>query len=316
MSQALIFKSKLIKEYDPKQTDVSQFKIPLKVDQNLYERDLLNFRRRFAVCREASDVQKNDMATISCSSALPRFNKNSVTIRIGMGLFSRELEDQITGWKVGQSGTVTVNEQEVSVTVESAKREVLPEITDELALRCGDPNIKTAEDIFAYCRGKQFDVELEEPLDEAFTYLSRVVFEECKFDIDEEELRAARERMVSEFGKHSVFGGRELDDVTDEEFLSIFSFSKEDILKSMEVSGEYTLKAAVLGQVMLERAGKLYTEDDYDNYISRCMNANGKSEEEVRSERTVFGFILDNYGDYCLNELEALALRKLKEGIE
>lgn len=316
MSQPLIFKSKLIKEYDPKQTDVSQFKIPLKVDQSLYERDLLNFRRRFALCEEASDVQKNDMATISCNSALPRFNKNSVTIRIGMGLFSRELEDQITGWKVGQSGTVTVKEQEVSVTVESAKREVLPEITDELALRCGDPNIKTAEDIFAYCKGKQFDEVLEEPLDEAFTYLSRIVFEECEFDIDEEELTAARERMVSEFAGHSAIAGRNLDDVPDEEFEEMFSCTKEEITESMKMSGEYILKAAVLGQVMLERAGKLYTEDDYENYINRCMNANGKSEEEVRSERTVFGFILDNYGDYCMNELEALALRKLKEGIE
>ena len=168
MAEFLYLKSKLLKAADPWKVDVSQFCIPLTVNEALYEKDLLNFRRRFATTVDVGEVAVQDMVTLTCDSENNRFCKEHITIRIGMGLFSKELETALIGWRVGQMGTVTAKGQPVCVTIEGIRRENLPEVDDALAQRCGIPGIYTAQDIHKYCKGKQFASELEGPADEAF----------------------------------------------------------------------------------------------------------------------------------------------------
>lgn len=315
MAEPIRLKSKLLREGDPWQVDVSQFQIPLTVDQRIYERDLLNFLRRFAVQEEVSEIAPQDMVTMSCTSESPRFCKKHITIRAGLGLFSKELESQLLGWQSGQSGTVTVKGQAVTVTVECIRREILPEVDDTLAARCGIPGIHTAEDIHTYCKGKQFDELLEEPLDEAFAYLSRIVLDASEFELDPEELAYSQDRMVRELDKNSMFRDTGVDGMPEERFQELFGCSKAELLESMRLSGILVLKVALLGQEMLERAGKLSTMLDYELYLNRYLNAGDKTESQVRSERTITGYLLDIYGDYCMNTLEELTLHRLKENI-
>lgn len=306
MAEILTFKSKLLREGDPWQVDLSQFYVSLEVDQKLYQRDLQNFLRRFAVTEDAGDVGPQDMVTLTRTSENQRFNKPHMTIRVGLGLFSRELEQQILGWKKGQSGTVTVKSQPVGVTVESIRRERLPEVDDALAARCGIPGIHTAEDIHTYCKGKQLEEALEEPADEAFAHLVREVFAASEFALDPEETAISRERMAEEMKDNSIFS------LPEDTFLEQFGCSKEDMLEQMRDSGEAVLKSALLGQAMLERAGKLVTSDDYEAYLARFLGAGDRALEQVRQEKPVLYYLLDTYGDYFMNEMEELALRRLE----
>ena len=306
MAEILTLKSKLLREADPWQVDLSSFYVSLEVDQQLYERDLQNFLRRFAVTEDAGEVASQDMVTLRCVSENKRFNKDHITIRVGLGLFSRELENQLLGWKKGQRGTVTVKEQPVEVTVESIRREVLPEVDDALAARCGIPGIHTAEDIHAYCKGKQFEEALEEPADEAFAHLMREVCAASEFALDPEETAISRERMAEEMKHNSIF------DLPEDTFLEQFGCSKEDMMEQMRNSGEAVLKSALLGQAMLERAGKLATSDDYEAYLTRFLAAGDKTLEQLRKEKPILNYLLDTYSDYFMNEMEELALRRLE----
>lgn len=314
MTEPIRLKSRLLRAGDPWQVDISQFQIPLTADQGLYERDLLNFRRRFAVVEEAGEIAPQDMATLTCTSANPRFCKEHVTIRVGLGLFSKELEGKILGWKPGETGTVTVRDQPVTVTVEGVRRESLPEVDDALAARCGIPGIRTAEDIHAYCKGKQFDKVLEDPLDEAFAYLSREVIEASAFALDAEELEFCQEQMLREFGKNSLFEGKGVDSMPEEAFQESFGCSKAELLENMRSVGIYTLQSALLGQVMLERDGKLATMADYEAYLRRYLD-NGRPEAQVRQEHPVLEYAVNFYCDFFMDALEALTLRRLKENV-
>lgn len=313
MAESLHLRSKLLREADPWQVDVSQFQIPLTVDQKIYERDLTNFLRRFATQQEAAEIAPQDMVTLTCTSELPRFCKDHITIRAGMGLFSRELENQILGWKSGQCGTVTVKGQAVTVTVESIRREILPEVDDGLAARCGIPGIHTAKDIHTYCKGKQFDEILEEPLDEAYAYLSRTVLDSSEFELDSEELAYSQDQMVRELGKSPLFQDISMDNMPEEMIQERFGCTKAELLDNMRLSGTLVLKAALLGQAMLERAGQLSTAADYEAYLRRYLEGGDKTEEQVRQEYPVLGYLLDTYGDFCMTTLEELTLRRLKE---
>lgn len=313
MPNYISLKSRLLREGDPWQADISEFKIPLTVDQKLYERDLLNFRRKYAVVEDAPEIAAQDMVTLTCTAESPRFCKEHLTVRVGLGLFSKELENQLIGWKPGQTGTVTVKGRPVNATVEAVRRERLPEVDDALAERCGDPYIRTAEDIHAYCRGKQFDNALEEPLDDAFPSLSRQVLDGSEFELDPEELAYCQEEMVRQFLRSPLLQGRDLDSVPEEEFSGWFGGSKEGLLSQMRQAGTYSLKSVLIGLAMLERAGKTPMEADYDAYLRRFIDR-GATEEQARREHPVLDYCLDFAGGYFEDELEALTLHRLKEG--
>ena len=316
MGNPIRLKSKLLREGDPYKVDISQFMIPLTVDQRIYERDLLNFLRKYATVEEAAEVAPQDMVTLTCSAESPRFCKEHITIRIGLGLFSKELENQLVGWKAGQSGTVTVKEQHVNVTVEAIKHEQLPEVDDALAQRCGIEYIKTAQEVHTYCKGKQFDDILEMPLDDAFPYLMRLVLEDSQFELDSDELQFSRELSANQFLQSSLFAERSFEDFTDEEFLETFGISKNEMLSNMMNGGEYTLKCALLGQTLLERTGKLPTEDDYKAYLRRYTDISDMTEEQAAQAHSVTEYLLDYVAGYFMDEIEALTLRRLKECIK
>ena len=316
MENTIKLKSKLLREGDPFKVDISQFMIPLTIDKRLYERDLLNFLRKYATVEEAEEVAPQDMVTLSCSAESPRFCKEHITIRIGLGLFSKELENQLIGRSVGQSGEVTVNEQPVNVTIEAIKREKLPEVDDALAQRCGIEYIKTAKDVHTYCKGKQFDDILEEPVDDAFPYLMRMIIADSDFELDPEELDFSREMNANQFLQSALFKERSFDDFTDEEFLEAFGTSKEKLLDGMKEGGEYTLKCALLGQAMLERMGKQPTEEDYKAYLHRYTDISDLTEEQAARAHTVTEYFLEQVAGYFMDEIEALTLRRLKECIE
>lgn len=313
MSERITLKSRLLREGDPMQVDLSQFKIPLTVDQALYERDLINFRRRFAATEDAASVEKNDTAILSCTADSPRFCKEHISIRVGLGLFSKELEAQIIGWRPGQTGTVTVKDQPVTVTVEAVRREVLPEVDGALAARCGIPGIATAEDILRYCKGKQFDDVLEGPADDAFPYLVRCVMESSEFQLAPEEVAFSEEMMLRQINWTSILGGKTLEEATDADFLERFDTAKEDFLKSIRESGRYCVQGALIGMAMLERAGRAPTEDDYIAWLRRYTEGGARTEEEARREHPQLEYLLNEAEGYFDDELEALTLRRLEE---
>lgn len=315
MSNQLHLKSRLLREGDPMQADISQFKIPLAVDEAVYQRDLLNFRRRFAATEEAEEVAAQDMATLTCRSELPRFCKEHITVRIGQGIFSKELEQQLFGWKRGQSGTVTVKGKPVEVTVEDIRRERLPEVDDALAARCGVPGIRTAADIHAHCRGKQFDDELEGPQDEAFPVLTNQVIQASAFELDPEELAFSEELMVRQF-INGAMHGQPLESVPDEEFQERFFCSKEDLLTNLHTSAIYNLQATLLGMAQREREGRPATEEDYAAWLRRFLDVGGKSEAEARREHTALEYLLEQVGGDYMDALEDLTLLRLKEDLK
>lgn len=312
MSERIGLKSKLLRAGDPWRVDISEFKIPLTVDQRLYERDLLNFRRKYSTMEDAPEIAAQDMATLTCTAETPRFCKEHLTVRVGLGLFSKELENQIIGWKPGQSGTVSAKGQPVSVTVEAVRRERLPEVDDALAARCDDPYIRTAKDIYTYCRGKQFDDILEEPLDEACPELSRQTIAASEFQLDPEELAFSGDMLVRQFLKGAM-EGRELDSVSDEDFRERFLQSKEELLAGLRSSADYMLQAALLGMARREERGRPVTQDDYTAWLRRYTDGMEISEQEAEREHPALEYLLEQVGSDYIDELEAITLFRLKE---
>lgn len=276
--------SKLIHGCDYHEVDISEFAIPLKADPSRSERDIRNFLKALAKKEEVSEVAMQDMVTLSCSSDNPKFQKDHLTVRIGLGLYSKELETKLIGMTLGEEKTLTVGGDAVRVSVERIVREIIPELTDELAKQSGLPDIRTAEDVRTYCRFKQYDELLEDPADEAFSYLAGYVVKNSAFDLDEKELAMAQDFMLRSMNGHRLLDGKPLSEVTDEEITQAFGISKQDMIDNMNRTGAYTLKAAVLGQNL-----KVFDSEDYEAYLNKRAIALQRSVEDILQRNVSYG---------------------------
>ncbi len=306
-------KSKALSVADYHAVDISRFALPLQVDEKQYEHDVLNFRKRFATVVQADRVADQDHVTLSCQSPIPRFNKQHIVVRIGLGLFTKELEQQLIGAAVGQDVTATVKGDPVTVQIESISRQLIPELTDDLVKSAGIDGVDTVEDAYFWCKGHQFDEELEDQADEVFAYIAGRVIETSEFELDESELAITYAGNLSILKNSSALAGRSLDELSDDEFQEAFWMPRSSMEEHLRITAVGSLKSAVIGCILMEQAGKAVTMEQYEADIARLVDATGRSEEEIRRENSPTKFAIDSYNGYYLDLLEAYAMRKLKE---
>lgn len=307
MSMSLIkLKSKVKNIYDYCNIDISGFAIPLKADMAQCERDVKSFLKAFATKEEASEIAAQDMVTLSCSSENPKFNKRHITVRVGLCLYSKEFEDKIIGMSVGETKTITVGADNVTVEPERVVREILPKLTDEIAERSGISHLRTAEDVRTYCRYKQYDKLLEEAADDACAYFSRELINNSDFDLDESEL-AESVKILSEIMKFDSMEDMECDADT----AGTEDDTKRQFLASMDQMGTGMLKTAVLGQGIKE-----LTESDYEEYLNKRVCATERPIEDIRMENTTVSYLINTYNELFTDMVEEYVLWKLKESGE
>ena len=304
----LRLKSKAASICDYQSIDISRFAIELKADDARYRRDLKNFCKQFAQKEEVSEIASQDLATISCSSDIQKYRKQHLTLRVGLGLYSKELEAQLVGAGCGETKQCTVDGNAVSVTVEKIVREIIPPLTDELAAGSGLPNVKTADDVRRYCRYKQYDDQLELPADDAGTYLAGTVLNQSVFELDDEEITAARNLLRNTFGSNALLGSKPFDEITDEEVVSAFGISKQELADSLNNTVIHTLKSAVVGQSMT-----VLQDEDYEAYIEKRAAAVQRPAEDIKKEIPLTEYLIDMYSTVYLDTIEAYVLEKLKE---
>ena len=290
--QQLRLGSKITKSCPFDSIDISAFVVPLKADEARYEQDIKKFCRKFAKKVSAQDAAEDDMVTISCESENPKFQKKSITLRLGLGLYSKELEEEICGMKFGENKKVMAEGSAVTVTLLSSERELIPPLTDDLALKCADPDIKTAEDIKEYCRFKQYDDIVEGRFDDAYSFFSKELLSQSEFSFTEEEKQAALSEAKKSMSPNAQ------SNVSGEEF-DIDEFTQK-LAKSM-------LIAALFGQEMAA-----VTEADYEEYLEKTALASECSIEEVQQAEPVMEYLIYAYSDIFIEKTEKYVMNRLK----
>lgn len=101
---------------------------------------------------EGTKAEIGDTLTLKTVSALPKFNKEKVSVSIGRGMYDKGLEEALVGKQVGDSICVLVKEQNVTATVLEMKRKAAPVPTDEMvqALQAKDHQNKLITTVAEY----------------------------------------------------------------------------------------------------------------------------------------------------------------------
>lgn len=144
-------------------------------------------------------AEEDSIVTLSLKSVLPRYNRESVPVTLGLGLLSAELEAAVPGKAVGECFETTVEGESVKVCVLSAKKRVVP--ADPKAIEL-DWEADGAADFEAWVElqnKKAHDLRVQDRERKLLQHITLKMNELCEPQFDEEEFGARMRQDLSLF---------------------------------------------------------------------------------------------------------------------
>lgn len=295
MAEPIQLKSKALKIYDYRKVDISRFITGFTVDDAQLRRDLDRVLRRYGRKETARQVSEGDTVVLSCRSDAPKYQKENLTVPVGKGLFSRELEQQLVGLEAETEYTLAVESKPVTVCISRINHTVLPELTDENVNSFGMEGISTVADLRRWCVGKQVDgflLEDENP-DEAAAFVWQEVARRSRIQRDPEELALVSARADAKVKALPDMGKEGMDP---EQLRQIFL---------------YELDLAAVGAALMDQDGKCLTTEDYEGYLARLAEAYpDKTDAQIRAEHSQTDYPMEEYADYLAHSIVAYLAEK------
>ncbi|MBL4938062.1 hypothetical protein JK636_20325 [Clostridium sp. YIM B02515] len=261
-------KSRLIKEFDFREADVSGEDFTYEIDKEFIEKEILRIRKKNKVIHEVEEVKKGDIVVCSLKSINPKFNKENVSISAGLGLFKREIEMALIGMKKGESKTIDTDNESVSIDVINAKRSVMPELTDEMAQKEGIDNVTNVKSLMEYLEQRYKD-EKNKAIDEkSYPLIENVIKQvvaKSKFDINEEDIQYLSELEINKARVFCELEGLTLEKMTAEDFNGKIPVrSYDEFLKMVNGLSKEQLPVLLLGLKNAEKDGYKVSQEKYD----------------------------------------------------
>ena len=310
MGETLKLKSRASKVYDIRQVDISQFLTGFTVDEARYRRDLERLLRRFGTKTEADVVSEGDSVIVSCSSTMQRYNKTSLPVVVGKGIFNPVVEAALVGMALGETKTVTVHgydrrfpDYDVTLTVKKILHTVLPELTDATVASFGLEGISTVADLRAFCVGRQVETFIldDEAADMASAYVWQEIAKNSQVERDYDELCFQFEKAKRKMAEIDAMpkDGEEDAGITIEMLVQMYTNE---------------LDLAAVGQHMMEEDGVCLTEDDYVGQIDKLVEAYpGKTRDEIESEAPRLEFTIVRSAEYLARAIDEYVASEFKE---
>ena len=322
MAEVLRLKSKAVKVFDYSGLDLSEFIPEFTPDKEVLKKDLDRVLKAYGKKIEGETAEAGDMIVITCESDKPKFNKKGITVILGKGYFSKELEEKLIGIKKGEKFTLEAEGTIVSGTVDKISRTILPEMNDESIAARGMEGISSVKDLKALCVDKQIEKLMDdiEEADMASAYLWQKLSEESVFELDEEELKRADEEAALKKqemeAQAPVFETEEDRLKFEKEYEEEFGEPYTDV-----DLGEFTLnmyrmelQLGAMGYEEAVKQGKAVTDEDYEKHIESIRAYYPDlTMEEMKDKFPVEKFVKERYNDIICKELDDYVLSEFKK---
>ena len=313
MAEVLSLKSKAVKVFDYRSLDITEFIPRFTPDEALLQKDIDRMLKAFGKKIEGESVEAGDMAVITCESETPKFNKKGITVIIGKGFFSKELEEKLIGVKSGERFSFEVDGTSVNGTVDRIVRTVMPEMTDESIAQLGIEGVTSVQELKAFCVDKQIDklMDESEEADMASAYLWQKLNEESVFELDEDELKRAdeaaalKEKELEE--QKPVFNTEEERLAFEKEYEKEYGepFAEVDLSEFTKNMYHMELQLGAMGYEEALKQGKAVTYEDYEKYIGSIREYYPNlTMDEMKAQFPVENYVKERYNDIICKELD------------
>lgn len=307
------YKSKVISFFDFRNIDLSQIIPKFEANSQQLEYDIIHLRKKNSVMSEADCVSENDFVLLSCRSENKKFNKNGITVKVGRGLFSKELEKSVIGMKVGETKTVNVKDSVVTVCAEKISRQIIPELTDENVKSWGIDGVCSAEKLKEYLINRQREAYACDIAESMAGEIQRMANENSVFELDEDEISEVKSEgyaLLSEMLKNS---GIDLDNSSDEEMKEQTGMTLSQHKSYISAVFVDSFKSSLIACELIRQSGTVFTDEDYEKALKEQAEFNETTEEEAKESFTFDVFVKQRISDWYFELVEGNIKNYLSE---
>lgn len=200
--------------------------------------------RAFKKSQSVQTVENGDVTVLSLESGIEKFNKPTVFVTVGGGLFNAEFEEKLVGHSVGETFDITVDGNAVKVTVKQASRTVFPEPTDEMVAKyvaehdefSGITTVKEyRERIVKDYIEEQRQSCYYKAMDDVLGYV--LTHSDWEFSDEEIEASVSEEKTIIDGQLKEEGAGKTYAELSDEEISQFFGASSREELEKMLSDG-------------------------------------------------------------------------------
>ena len=148
--------------------------------------------------RSVKFVERGDTVCLSLTGTEGKYNKKSLKLNVGMGLFDKELEEILIGHEVGDIFETAISKGKVGVEILSCERAVLPEMDDEFVRSLDIENVSTVSSYEDYLKSYYTDFFRREYLAYFAEELLLAALDQSVLFLDEEEFESCCENWPIE----------------------------------------------------------------------------------------------------------------------
>ncbi|MCH5317501.1 MAG: hypothetical protein J1E05_05945 [Eubacterium sp.] len=244
--------------------------VVINCPQKHIEAQMKHLTRAFKKNLSVETVENGDVTVLSLESEIDKFNKPTVFVTVGGGLFNAEFEEKMIGHSVGETFEITVDGKAVKVTVKQASRTVFPEPTDEMAAKYAAEHdefsgITTVEEYRNRIVKDYIEEQRNSCYYKAMDDILAFVLENSDWEFDEEEIEELTNeeksfitQQLKEEGMDKTYG-----DLTEEEISQhLGAPSREELEKMLRNGSEQRIAVALWLATMQKIDSKTASVDD------------------------------------------------------
>ena len=298
-----ICRSKAVKICDFRTIDPGAYAPPFEMSDEELNESIEKLLKRHSAMTDADSVKADDIVTIDVSSELPKFNKKALSLRVGRGLYSPELEERLIGMRPGEETALVIDGAEVKAALLFAKRRVLPALTDETVSSLGIEGVDTVEALKAHLIGEARREYVEDMAEAVAVEVSNEANAQSEFKLDEDELNEVIAEGRAMANDMLASAGLDPESASDDEVLAVMGRTKQEHYDFIDEISAGSLKSTAIGAAMMERDDEEILLGEYEEAVRLCAEGMGISLEEAEKIVTYPRFLRQRAANYSFDAI-------------
>ncbi|MDN4085393.1 hypothetical protein [Paenibacillus polymyxa] len=308
-------KSSIILEPDFRQMDIDPEWLQFSFDKQAVEEELQRIQKKHRQLVEVQDVQSGDSVTLNLTSAEKKYNRKNLAISIGLGLFSKELEEQLIGRRSQDIGDLNVQGHQVNVQIVQIFRNILPPLTDDMIAGEQIDGISTLEEFESYVEGQIRNSAMEPNLYDITNSVYEQIAEKGKYNLAQEDLDLLIHMELERVRLMAQSEGLVLEEMTEEQLYGrLPTKSYEEFLDMITSLNQRNLPVLLIALKHAEKKRFSPTNEGYEEYIASMIKSfSGLNIEEVRQRIDFDNYATQEYLKYFTQEVKTYYTSTLQE---
>lgn len=273
-----MLKSKAHKIYDFRKIIVPEKLLQIEVKRIVITNALNEVSEKFLTIEEVDDkISVGDIVSVNLKSNIDKYNQECAHIAVGKRFFNNEIETRLLEMKKGEIAEVTIDDESVTIEINSIKRRIFPTVSDELIEKLNLQKIKTVHEYERYIVDEFVDKAKQKKLDHIIKFVKKETLKNSDFELIDEEVNSKYLKEKERVTEQAIEAGKTYEEIV-KRFAAIGGLKDATVEESEKFFFNDCIlkfKAEIIGISLASGDGIVFDEESYEKYVDELTKNYG-----------------------------------------